>query len=280
MTRFVVLSLGIVLASAIPSPGQSPSGVPPAPASPAGSSEEGRPLVRTYQPIEIGGGSQTWCILQDRRGVLYFGVNSAVLEFDGASWRRIPVAATGAAVRSMAIDDTGRIYVGSVGTFGYLEPDATGALRFASLIDRLPGDAPAFNDVWRTFVTKDGVWFQTARALFRWANGAMTVVRPASVFNRASMVNGQVYLTTPETGLNVIEGTTLRPLPGTDALKGEPYPILLPYDEKRLLVGTRRGWALSLRWPGARTVHDGLRSGLQRPRSSIAASSCRTRPLR
>jgi signal transduction histidine kinase/DNA-binding response OmpR family regulator len=240
MTRFVVLSLGIVLASAIPSPGQSPSGVPPAPASPAGSSEEGRPLVRTYQPIEIGGGSQTWCILQDRRGVLYFGVNSAVLEFDGASWRRIPVAATGAAVRSMAIDDTGRIYVGSVGTFGYLEPDATGALRFASLIDRLPGDAPAFNDVWRTFITKDGVWFQTARALFRWANGAMTVVRPASVFNRASLVNGQVYLTTPETGLNVIEGTTLKPLPGLDALKGEPYPILLPYDQKRVLVGTRR----------------------------------------
>ena len=239
MTRFVVLSLGIVLASAIPSPGQSPSGVPPAPASAAGSSEEGRPLVRTYQPIEIGGGSQTWCIVQDRRGVLYFGANSAVLEFDGASWRRIPVGATGAAVRSMAIDDAGRIYVGSVGTFGYLEPDATGALRFASLIDRLPSDAPAFNDVWRTFVTKDGVWFQTARALFRWANGAMAVIRPASGFNRATMVNGQVYLTTPETGLNVIEGTTLRPLPGTDRLKGEPYPILLPYDEKRLLVGTR-----------------------------------------
>ena len=228
MTRFVVLSLGIVLASAIPSPGQSPSGVLPAPASPAGSSEEGRPLVRTYQPIEIGGGSQTWCILQDRRGVLYFGANSAVLQFDGASWRRIPVGATGAAVRSMAIDDAGRIYVGSVGTFGYLEPDATGALRFASLIDRLPSDAPAFNDVWRTFVTKDGVWFQTARALFRWADGAMTVVRPASGFNRATMVNGQVYLTTPETGLNVLEGTTLRPLPGTERSRASPIPSCSP----------------------------------------------------
>jgi ligand-binding sensor domain-containing protein len=54
------------------------------------------------------------------------------------------------------------------------------------------------------------------------------------------MVNGEIYLTTPETGLNVVEGTALRPLPGTDRLKGEPYPILLPYDEKRLLVGTRQ----------------------------------------
>src|SRR4029450_3751735 len=110
MTRFVVLSLGIVLASASPSPGQSPSRVPPAPASAADSSEEGRPLVRAYQPIEIGGGSQTRSILQDHRGVMYFGTNGAVLEFDGATWRRIPMGA-GASVRSMAIDDAGRIYV-------------------------------------------------------------------------------------------------------------------------------------------------------------------------
>jgi two component regulator with propeller domain len=150
MTRFVVLSLGIVLAAPTPSFGQSSSGAPSARAGAARSSEEGRPLLRTYQPIEIGGGSQIWCILQDRRGVLYFGANSAVLEFDGASWRRIPVGTTGAAVRSMAIDDNGRIYIGAVGTFGYLEPDVTGVLHFASLMDRVPRDAPAFNDVWRT----------------------------------------------------------------------------------------------------------------------------------
>src|SRR5262245_19869238 len=238
MTRFVVLSLGIVLGSPIPSPGQS-SSLPATKAPAATDSDEGRPLVRPYQPIEIGGAGQIWCILQDRRGVLYFGANSAVLEFDGASWRRIPVGTTGPAVRSMAMDDDGRIYIGAVGTFGYLEPDATGVLHFAPLIDRLPRDAPAFNDVWRTFVTKDGVWFQTTRALFRWANGTLTVIRPISGFNRASLVNGEIYLTTPENGLNVVEGTNLRPLPGTDRLKGEPYPILLPYDEKRLLVGTR-----------------------------------------
>src|SRR5262247_843196 len=99
MTRFVVLSLGVVLVSPIPALAQSRPEVPPPPAqaSAAGGSEEGRPLIRAYQPIEIGGGGQTWCIVQDRRGVLYFGANSAVLEFDGASWRRIPVGATGAA---------------------------------------------------------------------------------------------------------------------------------------------------------------------------------------
>ena len=73
-------------------------------------------------------------------------------------------------MRSLAIDDAGRIYVGSVGEFGYLEPDAKGELRFVSLRERLPADAGQFADVWRTFVTRDGVVFQSEQGIFRWAN--------------------------------------------------------------------------------------------------------------
>ena len=40
---------------------------------------------------------------------------------------------------SLAIDDAGRVYVGSVGEFGYLEPDTTGELRFVSLADTSAG---------------------------------------------------------------------------------------------------------------------------------------------
>ena len=98
-----------------------PNGPPLAPATAATpraalrNAEEGRPLIRTYQPLEIGGGGQTWSIVQDRRGVMYIGTNGAVLEFDGASWRRIPIGTLGAAARALALDDTGRIWVGSVG---------------------------------------------------------------------------------------------------------------------------------------------------------------------
>ena len=140
----------------------------------------------------------------------------------------------------MAFDDAGRLYVGSSSTLGYLEPDAAGTMRFTSLKDWIPADAPPFNDVWRTFVTRDGVWFQSARAMFRWAGGAMTVLKPATRFNRASEVDGRVYVSTPETGLNVIDGGVLRPLPGTELLKGEPFPLVLPYDGHRLLIGTRQ----------------------------------------
>ncbi len=240
MTKLLVSALLLLVAAPTFAQGPTPplsSGPPPS--SSLRHPEEGRPLIRSYQPLEVGGGSQTWSILQDRRGVMYIGTNSAVLEFDGASWRRIPIGSIGGSVRSLDIDDAGRIYVASTGTFGYLAPDATGNLQFVSLNDRLPADAPSFSEVWRVFVAKDGVLFQTERAIFRWARETMTVIRPATRFNRASFVDGRLYVATPENGLNVLDGNTLRPLPGTDRLKSEPFAVLLHYDDKRMLVGTR-----------------------------------------
>ena len=243
MTRRLVLSLALAVAVPGTAMAQTPTSAADSRNSPPGMrrhAEEGRPLIRTYRPLEVGGGNQTWSILQDHRGVMYFGINTAVLEYDGATWNRIQVGATGGSVRSLDIDAAGRIYVGSVGTFGYLAPDATGSMQFVALNDRLPADAPAFSDVWRSFVTDDGVLFQSDRAIFRWARETITVIRPVSRFNRASLVRGRLYFTTPEAGLNVLEGTTVTALPGTDRLRSEPFPILLPYDEQRILVGTRQ----------------------------------------
>ena len=62
----------------------------PQPAQQAGaqSPEAGQPFVRNYGPLEIGGGDQTWAIVQGRDGAMYFATNRAVLEY-----RRQPLAA-------------------------------------------------------------------------------------------------------------------------------------------------------------------------------------------
>src|SRR5688572_31761419 len=70
---------------------------PPAPAVPTSAgngvpgrhAEEGRPFIRQYAPLELGGAGQNWAIVQDARGLIYVGSASGVLEFDGASWRLI-----------------------------------------------------------------------------------------------------------------------------------------------------------------------------------------------
>src|SRR6187200_2424877 len=75
-------------------------------------SEEGRPFIRTYAPLDVNAAGQNWAIVQDARGVIYVGSQSGVVEFDGVNWRLIESKGL-TVVRSLGIDEHGVIYAGS-----------------------------------------------------------------------------------------------------------------------------------------------------------------------
>src|SRR5262249_53232279 len=142
-------------------------------------------------------------------------------------------------VRSLAKDASGRIYVGGVANLGYLTTDDKGAAAFVSLLDRLPPDQRTFTDVWRTYVTPQGVYFQTQFALFRWTDGAMKVWKPRDRFGRAAYVNDRLIIPQPGVGFTEMLNGELRLMPGTEQFGNEVYPVVLPYEGGRLLIGTR-----------------------------------------
>ena len=218
---------------------QTPSS--PQPVSASRHPEAGGLLIRHYPPEVYDGGAQNWSMLQDARGVIYVGSTSALLEYDGVSWRQIRTSGR-ETIRSMAMDASGRIYVGSNGDFGYLEPDARGERQFVSMLDKLPKDSPQFQDVWRTFVAPEGVYFQTQVALFRWADGQMKIWRPTGrIFNRAQFVNGTLYIGQTDGVLMRLVGDAFEPVPGAERMGAETYPVIIPFDDTRLLMGTRSG---------------------------------------
>ncbi len=63
---------------------------------------------------------------------MYVGNNDGILEYDGSTWRFIGTEKS-TAIRSLAINKKGTIYVGAVGEIGYLEPDSSGNLKYISL---------------------------------------------------------------------------------------------------------------------------------------------------
>jgi len=111
---------------------------------------------------------------------------------------------------------------------------------YVAVSDKLPKGTPEFADVWRMFVTPDGMFFQAINEIFLLSHDTFTVIPAKSRFGRAQQANGHIYVGTPEDGLNVLEGSTLKPLPGTARIGGEAFPVVLPYDDHRLLIGTRR----------------------------------------
>lgn len=203
--------------------------------------EAGGLLIRSYPPDVYGGGGQNWGLLQDRNGLIYVASTNALLEYDGVKWRKI-LTPSRQTIRSLAQDTSGRIWVGSVGDLGYLDTTSTGEKQFISLVDKLPADVRVFEDVWRTFATPEGVYFQTQIGLFRWSNGAMKVWKPKGrIFHRAQLANGTIYIAQGDGAFRMLKGDELVPVPGAERMADEPYPIVMALDASHLLMGTRSG---------------------------------------
>src|SRR5437868_1018794 len=202
--------------------------------------EIGMPVLKNYSPRDYNGGDQTWTILQDHRGVMFFGNSSgAILEYDGVTWRKIFVPSN--VVRSLVEDGAGRIWAGLNGNFGYLSPDAAGTLHFVSLLDKVPAEARNFTDVWQTLVTPQGVFFRSYERLLRWDGQRMHFWshQPKARFQALSAVRGHIYTAQGGVGLQEIVGDELRNVPGGDAYRAAGKLFLHPFDESHILISQR-----------------------------------------
>jgi hypothetical protein len=209
--------------------------VNPAPA------ELGSPFIRNFSSLEYGAHHQNWAIVQDSRGLMYFGNSDCILEYDGVHWRIIR-SASGTIIRSLAIGEDGIIYAGGDGEFGCLLINKDGLRTYVNLSDGLPKEERNFNDVWSTHVIKDSVYFMTIQAIFHYRKGKIERI-PISVSNFSNAVYG--YLIIPmmtDEPLGFLENNELVRLPFPkkyyDLLKGNVS--ILPYPQKKLLITTAR----------------------------------------
>lgn len=203
------------------------------------------------------GHTQNWTTLQGPDGLLYAGNTEGVLVFDGVRWEAVPIAADplsgrGRMASALALHhDT--VFVGSRGTFGYLAPDARGQLQYVSLLDAVPEGERDFDRVWSITAGRTGVYLLTDRRLFRWADGNVTSWTPEDVdvandlsstkddrsFFLSFAAQGTVYVHVRGVGLTRVDGDTLRLVPDGERFAGEGIYTVLPFDEERLLIGTR-----------------------------------------
>jgi len=205
---------------------------------PARNNEAGKVFITNYRPKDYGAHAQNLAIVQDNRGVMYFGNVRGVLEYDGVSWRLIQLP-NKSLVRSLAKDENGRIYVGGVGDFGYLAPDSIGQMRFVSLLAHVKEADKEFADVWITGVTPQGVYFQAANALFRWANQRIDVWKPRTSFHLSFIVRETLYVRQWQTGLMRMAKDSLQLVPEGERFADERIYLMLPFDEKNILIGSR-----------------------------------------
>ena len=180
------------------------------------------PMVRSYLSGDYGAGRQNWSACSGPDGVMYFGNDDGLLDFDGEEWRlnRLP---SGKTVRSILCEDD-RIYVGSYEEFGYFSPAGNGELQYSSLSDLLADYDMSNDEIWRILPLGKRIVFQAFRSFFVYDGesvGARDLEEFCLFFNE---FEGRIITSAEKSGTSLID-------PGT----GEITPMDAPFSSQ--LVG-------------------------------------------
>ena len=193
-------------------------------------------MITNYRYQDYEGGPANWWAIEDQDGVMYFANGAGVLVYDGVNWSVVPDSGC----RSLAQDDKGTIYVGRTGDFGYLEKESNGELKYVSLKDKVPEEHRDFQDVWELDYYKGRVIFRTEFKLYCWDGDSFDIIESKDGYHVGKIIHDIYYLRIWGRGLCYLtEDDTFEVVPGGEKFADERIYVILPYDEERILIGTR-----------------------------------------
>ncbi|MEO7992083.1 MAG: two-component regulator propeller domain-containing protein [Chryseolinea sp.] len=198
----------------------------------------GLPFIRNFSPLEYKAGIQNWAVTQDKRGIMFFANNYGLLEFDGNAWRNYGMP-NGSKMRSVAIDEDGKIYVGAQGNFGFFFPDERGNLVYTSLSDKLPEAQRNFDETWNLYIDQDRIYFCTLNYIYMYSKGKFTVIESEGKGLELSFYgNRQLYTYEKNRGLMKLQGDSLRAFPGGEFFLNKSVSSILQQSRDALLIST------------------------------------------
>ena len=204
--------------------------------------EIGFPQIKNFGPKDYNAELQNWAIDQDKNGVMYFGNNMGLLEYDGVNWELYKLP-NNSVLRSISIAKDGRIFVGAVGELGYFLPDQYGVLQYHSLIQYLKPEERNFSNVWNTHILNNEVIFQTTNYIFKWSlqNKLFKTIKGVNTFHLSRIVDNSYYVREWGVGLLKMEGDSLKLVPGSERFANERIYAILPFPGEKnvILIGTR-----------------------------------------
>jgi len=197
----------------------------------------GIPFVFNYNKAVFQGGSRTWDINQDSRGILYFANNDGLITFDGGYWKVHPLP-NGTIVRSLYIDENDRVYAGGQGEFGYFEASGS-VLQYTSLMNAVPEKYRQFADVWDTARQGSSIFFRTNDRIFQLTDGQISVYPTRSTWLFLGEAAGQIFAQDQEKGLLTFTANRWTPVHGAELLKGMTLTDVFPVGGDSLVFATQ-----------------------------------------
>jgi len=168
--------------------------------------EAGSYYSHHYTMKEYGASAQNWGGVEDSHGIMIFANGDGVLTYDGARWTLIETP-TQSVIRSIAVNDSGVVYVGALDDFGYLKQRPDGSMAFESMVSLVKPSLQTMGNIWSLHTNKDLVYFESEIGVFCWNGERMQFwAWPNPIaWHKSFIFNDTLYAQEEGTGLMVLK---------------------------------------------------------------------------
>lgn len=201
----------------------------------------GLPEIRNYTRTDYKGGTQNWDIDQDKDGNLYFGNNNGLFQFDGRTWHKYALP-NSSVIRTVKIQDSGKIFVGGYNEFGYFKSDSKGKLVYFSLSKFLNTTNDNIENtidiIWKIHLYEDEVIFQSFGSIFIYKNNTIKIIKAPTRLHFSFQVNNKLYFQDISSGLMKYRSGKIYPTKGSTILNNTQVWGMFQLPKNKILIAT------------------------------------------
>jgi adenylate cyclase len=168
----------------------------------------GVPYIQNYSPTDYGSERQNVSMVQDHRGVSYFGNQNGILIYDRIGWRNIYLPG----FPRMDISTSGRIYVGGFNEFGYISTEGD-EVNYLSLKNQFL-KAENFGLVVNVVTSGENTFFESVEHLYLYHHEYVQLIDKKIVPRAVFKAGNHIFINHSSKGLCLFEDNRVVEIPG------------------------------------------------------------------
>ena len=193
--------------------------------------------VVNFHRADYGAANKNWSIAQDSDGVMYFGNDNGLLEFDGIRWR-LYKPPHDQMVRSVAVSPDGLIFTGGYEEFGFWKRDVSGGLTYHSLSEDFKDDFHN-GEIWKIWTDSTLVFFQSFANVYIYDRQTVRKTDPGKNILFLLKVRDEYWLQAMGGALyRMSKDGKFYEIEGSNIFSDTEIRVILPFGEKDYLIGT------------------------------------------
>ncbi len=184
--------------------------------------------------FELSG--QNWGIHQNpKNGKIYFANTDGLFEFNGINFTQYKLPENNS-VRSVLVDQNGKIFTGSFEDFGYWEKNENCELIYRSLAENV--EIEKNDEIWRIYELNNLIYFQSFTSIFIYNHESVKMIKAPFTMLFIFPVDNRFIAQIIDRGLYWFENEEFHFIEGSELFNQKKVHSIIPYTKDKILIAT------------------------------------------